>query len=90
MASIASIYSLCTLCGPHADKCAIYNETCAVPKRFMFSAKSYDRAVMLWSEEMVKSRCRSERKMHTKINNDSVKKQPRAYDELDFEDEWMD
>jgi len=84
--SQASIYSVCSLCGPHAEQCARFNSKCAVPKTFMTSEKAYDRAVQVWARDIIKKK--------GVVHHRAVEAPRDALTEpkfmLYFEDEWID
>jgi hypothetical protein len=86
MGSIATIYSLCSLCGPHAKRCARYNPQCNVPKEFTTSKKAHARSVHAWSKEIVKRRACDPTRVYHQSPMKLTETQLLAY----FEDDWMD
>jgi hypothetical protein len=83
MLAITTIYSLCSLCGPNADKCRRYNAHCNVPKYATHSKKEYERALYKWKRDTVKTETLAQ------YHQQSSKREDKVF-LTDFEDEWMD
>ena len=54
MVALATIYSLCSLCGPNANTCGRYNAHCNVPKQVTYSETEHQRALQVWKRDIVK------------------------------------
>jgi len=83
MLAITTIYSLCSLCGPNADKCGRYNAHCNVPKYVTYSKKEYERALYKWKRDTVKTETLAK-------YYEQSSKQEEMVCLTYFEDEWMD
>ena len=89
MIAIATIYSLCSLCGPHSHRCARFNAHCNVPKIITTSETQHARSVRKWTKEVVKKHTMDDTKdvkLH-RFSEDAklTESQMMAY----FDDEWM-
>jgi hypothetical protein len=67
MIAVATIYSLCSLCGPSAKRCARYNPNCKVPKSYTNSEKEHARSVSLWRNGIFVLKTK-EGDTHTKVH----------------------
>jgi len=86
MIPIVTTYSLCSLCGPNADKCGRYNAHCNVPKKVTNSEKTYKRDLKKWQKEMVQT----ERVVNLMEYHRSPQKLSESSTMAYFEDSWMD
>jgi len=86
MIAIATIYSLCSLCGPNADKCGRYNAHCNVPKKVTNSEKTYKRDLKRWKKEVVQT----EKVVNLMEYHWSPQKLSESSITAYFEDSWMD
>jgi hypothetical protein len=86
MIAIATIYSLCSLCGPHEKRCARFNAYCNVPKVITTSEKEHARSVRKWTNEIVKKRTISADKDANVHRVKLTESQMMTY----FDDDWLD
>jgi hypothetical protein len=85
MIAITPLYSVCSLCGPRAKRCARYNAECAAPKKYMTSQTAYRRELHKWAESnelFEKRRRRAAAIAEAETNETKIK--------FFFEDKWMD
>ena len=86
MIAIATIYSLCSLCGPNADKCGRYNAHYNVPKKVTNSEKTYKRDLKKWKKEIVQTEKVVDLTEYHRPWQKLSESSAMAY----FEDSWMD
>ena len=85
MLAIATIYSLCSLCGPNSFKCGRYNAHCNVPKKVTTSEKTHKRNLKKWKKEMVQAEIVMKPMEYSQYSEHSE-----SSITADFEDSWMD